>query len=118
MFRRVMTRKILIGPRTAPLCTTNTRARVGCVAQHTSDWDLRFRTGDTPWEDDAVAPCVVELVQAHARVGARVLEIGCGRGTTSLWLARRAYRVVAVDVSPHAIDIVRQRAEAAGLGIQ
>ena len=47
-----------------------------------------------------------------------MLEIGCGRGTTSLWLARRGYRVVAVDVSPHAIEMVRQRAEEAGLGIE
>jgi cyclopropane fatty-acyl-phospholipid synthase-like methyltransferase len=88
------------------------------VSQHTRDWDLRFQTGDTPWEDEGAAPSVVELVQAHARPGARVLEIGCGRGTTALWLASQGYRVIAADISPSAVESVRRRAEAAGLAIE
>ena len=36
------------------------------MAQHTRDWEARFRAGDTPWEDDAAAPSVVDLVREHA----------------------------------------------------
>ena len=86
-------------------------------AQHTHDWQARYRAGDTPWEDDAVAPCVVDLVGAHVPVGARVLEVGCGSGTTALWLAQRGNAVVACDVAAEAIRIAEQRAAAAGLAV-
>lgn len=83
------------------------------MAQHTRDWDARFRAGDTPWEDDVVAPSVVDLVEAHLPVGARVLEVGCGMGTTTLWLVQHGYQVVACDVSAEAIRITQQRAATA-----
>jgi methyl halide transferase len=86
--------------------------------QRTRNWDHRYRTGDTPWEDNAVAPSVVDLIRAHAAPGARVLELGCGRGTTALWLAQQGYRVVAVDVSPNAVATLRERAAAAGVTIE
>jgi SAM-dependent methyltransferase len=79
-------------------------------AQHTCDWDARFRSGDTPWEDQGVAPAMVHMFQAHVPTGAPVLEVGCGLGTNALWLARQGYRVLACDVSAEAIRIARQRA--------
>jgi methyl halide transferase len=85
------------------------------MAQHTRDWEARFRAGDTPWEDDAAAPSVVDLVREHAPLGARVLEIGCGRGTASVWLAEQGYRVMACDISPEAVRQARQQAETAGV---
>lgn len=88
------------------------------MAQHTRDWDARFRAGDTPWEDDVVAPSVVELISEYAPPRSTVLEIGCGRGTTALWLAQRGYRVVACDISPEAVRQARQRAEAAAVEVR
>jgi SAM-dependent methyltransferase len=85
------------------------------MAQHTHDWEARFRAGDTRWEDDVVAPSVVDLVREHAPLGARLLELGCGRGATSVWLAEQGYRVLACDISPEAVRQARQRAEAAGV---
>ena len=40
----------------------------------------------------------------------RVLEMGCGAGNTSVWLARQGYEVVGVDISPTAIEWARERA--------
>ena len=88
------------------------------ITQHTRDWDARFRAGDTPWEDDGVAPSVVDLVEAPLPDGARVLEVGCGVGTTTLWLAQHGYQVVACDVSAEAIRITEQRAAAAHLPLR
>ncbi len=87
------------------------------MIQHTRDWDARFRVGDTPWEDDVVAPSVIELVREYAPVQGTVLEIGCGRGTTAIWLADHGYRVVACDISSEAVAQARQRAEAADLEV-
>ncbi len=39
----------------------------------------------------------------------RVLEIGCGTGTFSRLLARRAERVLAIDLSPQMIRLARER---------
>jgi SAM-dependent methyltransferase len=55
----------------------------------------------------------VELIREYVPLGARVLEIGCGKGTTAVWLAQQGYRVVACDVSAEAVRQARQRAEAA-----
>ena len=43
--------------------------------------------------------------------GKTVLEVGCGRGDFSIWLARNhpAARITALDLSPAALDIARQR---------
>jgi methyl halide transferase len=87
------------------------------MVQHTVDWDARYRAGDTPWEDETVAPSVSELVLAHSRPGAHVLEIGCGYGTNSLWLAQQGYRVTACDVSPNALRVVGERARDAGVDV-
>lgn len=88
------------------------------MAQYTRDWDARFRVGDTPWEDDVVPPSVVELIREYAPRRGTVLEIGCGRGTTAVWLAEQGYRVVACDISPEAVRQARQRAEAAAVEVR
>ena len=47
--------------------------------------------------------------------GAKVVELGCGTGSSSLALAAAGYRVLGVDVVPEAIAAARGRAEAAGM---
>jgi ubiquinone/menaquinone biosynthesis C-methylase UbiE len=42
----------------------------------------------------------------------RVLELGCGGGQTAAAIAELGHTVVAVDISPRAIDAARERAEA------
>jgi SAM-dependent methyltransferase len=43
------------------------------------------------------------------------IDIACGLGAQTLWLASRGLHVVALDVSPVAIERVRAAADAAGL---
>lgn len=47
--------------------------------------------------------------------GTRVLDVGCGVGRWSRWLATRGALVHGIDLSPTMISIARQRAQAAGL---
>lgn len=43
-------------------------------------------------------------------VGDRVLDVGCGTGELSLFLARRGHEVLGIDLSPRAIEWARQKA--------
>src|SRR6476660_6368004 len=47
--------------------------------------------------------------------GLRVLDLGCGDGTTALPAARLGADVLGVDIADHLVEAGRQRAEAEGL---
>jgi SAM-dependent methyltransferase len=55
---------------------------------------------------------VVALLQLG--MGARVLDVGCGPGWLSEFLARCGYAVTGVDISPDMVEIARERV--AGIG--
>ncbi len=48
--------------------------------------------------------------------GSRLLEIGCGAGSDAIFLARRGFRVVGVDVAEEMVAVAHRRVEQAGLG--
>ena len=47
-------------------------------------------------------------------VGARILEIGCGTGASTLALAERGAAVTAIDIRPDSIQVARDRCNAYG----
>jgi SAM-dependent methyltransferase len=55
---------------------------------------------------------IVELLQLDIR--AQVLDIGCGPGWLSEFLARCGYSVTGVDISPDMVEIARDRVAAIG----
>lgn len=62
-------------------------------------------------------PCVPAIDAALRRPGARVLDLGCGHGTTSLAIARAYPRasVVGVDLDQDSVRVARAAAATAGL---
>ena len=68
------------------------------------DWDQRFRQGDTPWEESDPPSFLQRLLEAYARPGQKLLEVGCGLGTNARWLAALGYQVHAIDLSKTAIE--------------
>ena len=54
----------------------------------------------------------------HVKPGMRVMDVGCGAGWASLAMARMVGEsglVIAADLQPEMLDMVRQRAQKAGL---
>jgi ubiquinone/menaquinone biosynthesis C-methylase UbiE len=47
--------------------------------------------------------------------GDRVLELGCGTGEDTVWLARRGIRVLATDISSAMLEVTRDKARIAGV---
>jgi SAM-dependent methyltransferase len=70
------------------------------------------RPEELPWHSEKV-PELLELAvsaQEAARTeGARALDVGCGSGVFSLWLAQRGYQVTAVDFMAEAARMTRER---------
>ena len=85
------------------------------MKQLTTDFEARFRQGDTPWEDPHPWLGLEELFQRCVPVEATILDVGCGLGTNALRLAALGYRVVGIDVSPSAIETAEVRRAAAGV---
>jgi 2-polyprenyl-3-methyl-5-hydroxy-6-metoxy-1,4-benzoquinol methylase len=47
----------------------------------------------------------------------QALDVGCGGGHDSLWLARNGWSVTAIDISRHAVATVRKLAREKGLDV-
>ena len=79
-------------------------------------WDERYAgAGDHMWSGDPNGSLVVELGDATP---GRLLDIGCGEGADAVWLARRGWDVVAVDISCVAIGRARAAAARAGAAVE
>jgi SAM-dependent methyltransferase len=72
---------------------------------------------DLPWhEADPPALLVQALDQRNAPGTA--LDIGCGSGTYSIYMAERGYRVTAIDFMPQAIAMLQTRIAGSDLAIE
>jgi 2-polyprenyl-3-methyl-5-hydroxy-6-metoxy-1,4-benzoquinol methylase len=54
---------------------------------------------------------------ATGMVPGKALDLGCGEGQNSVWLAQRGWVVNSVDMSPGAISEARSAADAAGVAV-
>ncbi|QZP38210.1 class I SAM-dependent methyltransferase [Halobaculum magnesiiphilum] len=72
-------------------------------------FDASYRDASPNWDIGRPQRAFVALAEA-GRIGRRVIEVGCGTGELSLFLARRGHEVVGVDVAPTAIRQAREKA--------
>ena len=73
----------------------------------------RYEEGRVPWADPLPPPEIMALA-AELSPG-RGLDLGCGFGRATIYLAYRGWRMDGVDFIPQAIAIAQQRAETAGV---
>jgi len=67
------------------------------------------QAGQLPWNHTTPTHFLNEIVQARDTPG-RALDIGCGSGVDSVFLASRGWDVTAVDFVPQAIEMTKARA--------
>lgn len=77
-------------------------------------YELQYRVARPRWDDGQVPPQVARLVSGNPNKG-RALDLGCGTGTHSVYLALQGYSVTGVDISQTAINQARQKASQAGV---
>lgn len=84
------------------------------MAETTRDfWDQRFATEREPLAVRRSKEAVVERACAWLGDvrGKTILDLGCGNGASSLMLAEKGARVIAVDTSEEGIAILRRECE-------
>ena len=80
-----------------------------------------YRLGFTPWDGHPLARSLRDLVEgtdvAAALPAGSVLEVGCGTGDCSIYLARHGWKVTAVDFVSRPLIKAGAKADAAGLSV-
>jgi SAM-dependent methyltransferase len=75
-----------------------------------------YKLGLRIWERRVPPVGLVELVEGvRALAPGRALDLGCGSGTDSIYLARHGWTVIGVDIVPEALALARRNATAAGV---
>ncbi len=78
-------------------------------------WDQRYVDDDLPWDTGKPDVHLQGVLREFDISLGPAIEIGCGTGTNSVWLAEQGFEVVGLDVSPTALERARQKAEDAGV---
>jgi 2-polyprenyl-3-methyl-5-hydroxy-6-metoxy-1,4-benzoquinol methylase len=80
-----------------------------------------YGLGFTPWDGHAQATSLRDLVEGTpdtpALPPAAALDVGCGTGDSSIYLAQHGWRVTGVDFVTKALDKARAKARTAGLSV-
>jgi SAM-dependent methyltransferase len=70
----------------------------------------RYETGDTPWDVGKPDFNLMQTVTTTPIAPCKALDIGCGTGDNSLWLAQQNFRVWGIDASEIAIAKAKEKA--------
>jgi SAM-dependent methyltransferase len=71
---------------------------------------LFYRFGFTPWDGHPIAKNLEDLVEELP--AGKALDLGCGTGDSSIYLAQHGWKVTGVDFVPRALDKARAKAAA------
>ncbi|MFC4111071.1 class I SAM-dependent methyltransferase [Nonomuraea zeae] len=76
---------------------------------------LVYRLGLTVWQRPAPPADLIKLVEGPSALApGRALDLGCGTGVDTIYLAGRGWDVTAIDMVPQALAAARRHATAAG----
>ncbi len=91
------------------------------VASRHNLFRVFYGLGFTPWDGHAHTQTLQELIEGTADTPAlppeAALDVGCGTGDSSVYLAQHGWHVTGVDFVPKALDKARAKARAAGASI-
>ena len=70
----------------------------------------RYKSGDTPWDVGKPDFNLIEVVTQKPILSCKALDIGCGTGDNSIWLAQNGFEVTGTDTSDIALGKAKEKA--------
>ena len=83
-------------------------------------WDQTYREyplKSLGWERGKPRLILVEFVEKGLIKKGKTLDLCCGAGTNTVYLAEKGFEVTAIDISPRAIEYAKEKAEHAKVKI-
>ena len=81
------------------------------------EWNDRYRDGNLPWDTGRPSSELQRVLRSKRNSAVSALELGCGTGTNSVWLAQQGFEVTGIDLAPLAVEQAEKRAHAAGVKV-
>jgi methyl halide transferase len=75
----------------------------------------RYNSGDTPWDIGQPDFNLIEVVTTMPVLACKALDIGCGTGDNSIWLAQNRFQVIGTDTSEVALEKAKEKASKANV---
>ncbi len=78
------------------------------------EWDETYKEltlEELPWETKEPDEILVDLIKSGKVIKGNALDICCGAGTQSIYLSRKRFNVVGIDISPTAIKTAKRRSK-------
>jgi len=85
------------------------------------DWDQiyrRYPLEALPWELGKPREILVEHVEKGRIKKGKALDICCGAGTNTVYLAGKGFQVIGIDISSQAVEYAKKKAEQANVKIR
>lgn len=73
-------------------------------------FEERYQEQDTPWELNRPDHNLIDLVTSLPVPAGPAIDLGCGTGDNTIWLASQGFQVTGCDLSPIALDQARSKA--------
>ena len=73
------------------------------------------KPGENPWTNKEPPKELVELIESGKIKPCKVLDVGCGEGYNSIYLASKGFDVTGIDFSEKAIQLAKNNSKEAGL---
>jgi 2-polyprenyl-3-methyl-5-hydroxy-6-metoxy-1,4-benzoquinol methylase len=85
-----------------------------------SEWDeiyRRYPLEELGWELDKPRPILVEVIEKGLVKKGKALDICCGVGTNTIYLAEKGFEVKGIDISATAVEYAREEARQAKVNV-
>jgi SAM-dependent methyltransferase len=77
---------------------------------------IAYLVGFKPWDSGVPPPELVAVVEGeNALPPGRALDLGCGTGTNTIYLAQHGWEVTALDFTPRALAAARRKVALVGV---
>jgi len=70
----------------------------------------RYKSGDTPWDIGKADFNLIEVVTQKFVLSCKAMDVGCGTGDNSIWLAQNGFKVTGTDTSDIALGKAKEKA--------